>query len=272
MAGRNRMPRQPMNSDLHGYRDGPPPPLPRVARGHAMPPPPLPFEEEIALRRDEIRRIVADNRHLMDEIVALRRELPHVKDELHVLSQAMPKLRAEKEAETRELIQRGLKLEGELRSLEPFREELMQLRSEFKKLEALREEMSAKVQSMTKELKHLQMENQQMPILRTELDGLHQELMRTRTAHEYEMKASAEQMEQKQAMEKNLVSMAREIEKLRAELEKRGRGPVPGPYGMPKANPEMGFSGGFREGYGADKGFYGGGPWPPYDSRGFPHH
>lgn len=47
----------------------------------------------------------------------------------------------------------------------------------------------------------------------------------SRTAHEYEMKASAEQMEQKQAMEKNLVSMAREIEKLRAELEKRGRGP-----------------------------------------------
>jgi len=49
-----------------------------------------------------------------------------------------------------------------------------------------------------------------------------------RTGYEYEQKAHAEQMEQRQAMEKNLVSMAREIEKLRAELmsrEKRARGP-----------------------------------------------
>ena len=49
-----------------------------------------------------------------------------------------------------------------------------------------------------------------------------------RTGYEYEQKAHAEQLEQRQAMEKNLVSMAREIEKLRAELmswEKRTRGP-----------------------------------------------
>lgn len=38
-----------------------------------------------------------------------------------------------------------------------------------------------------------------------------------RRAYEYEKKANEEQIEQKQAMEKNLVSMAREIEKLRAE-------------------------------------------------------
>ena len=49
-----------------------------------------------------------------------------------------------------------------------------------------------------------------------------------RTGYEYEQKVHAEQLEQRQAMEKNLVSMAREIEKLRAELmsrEKRARGP-----------------------------------------------
>lgn len=45
-----------------------------------------------------------------------------------------------------------------------------------------------------------------------------------RTAYEYEKKANTEQMEQRQAMEKNLVSMARELEKLRTELERRSRG------------------------------------------------
>lgn len=48
-----------------------------------------------------------------------------------------------------------------------------------------------------------------------------------RRAFEFEKKANEEQLEQKQAMEKNLISMAREIEKLRAEQlssERRGRG------------------------------------------------
>lgn len=47
-----------------------------------------------------------------------------------------------------------------------------------------------------------------------------------RTAFEYEKKANVEQLDQRQAMEKNLVSMARDVEKLRAELtnaEKRQR-------------------------------------------------
>lgn len=39
-----------------------------------------------------------------------------------------------------------------------------------------------------------------------------------RTALEYEKKGNAELVEQRQAMEKNLVSMARELEKLRADL------------------------------------------------------
>lgn len=39
-----------------------------------------------------------------------------------------------------------------------------------------------------------------------------------RTMVDYEKKANIEFMEQRQSMEKNLVSMAREVEKLRAEL------------------------------------------------------
>lgn len=39
-----------------------------------------------------------------------------------------------------------------------------------------------------------------------------------RSAFEYEKKGNLDLMEQRQIMEKNLVSMAREIEKLRADL------------------------------------------------------
>ena len=50
-----------------------------------------------------------------------------------------------------------------------------------------------------------------------------------RTAFEFEKKANTELLEQRTAMEKNLVSMAREVEKLRAELtnvEKKSRGGI----------------------------------------------
>lgn len=42
--------------------------------------------------------------------------------------------------------------------------------------------------------------------------------MTSRSAVDYEKKAKIELMDQRQAMETNLVSMAREVEKLRAEL------------------------------------------------------
>lgn len=50
--------------------------------------------------------------------------------------------------------------------------------------------------------------------------------MTARAAIEYEKKGHAENYEQGQAMEKNLILMAREVEKLRAEIanaEKRAR-------------------------------------------------
>ena len=50
----------------------------------------------------------------------------------------------------------------------------------------------------------------------------------SRSIFEFEKKANEQLVEQNQAMEKNLVSMAREIEKLRAEQassERRARGP-----------------------------------------------
>ncbi|WOL20081.1 protein FLX-like 3 isoform X1 [Canna indica] len=262
MAGRNRMSRHPMSEGSRSFRDGPP--LRRPMPLHHV-------EEELALRHDEIRRLHADNRLLMDENVALRREITFVKDELHQASQAIPKLRADKEVEARDLIQRSLKMEAELRALEPLREEALQLKSEAQKLDSLRQELSGKVQALQQDLKHLQTENQQLPTLRVEIDGLRQELVRARTAYEYEKKANAEQVEQRQAMEKNLVSMAREVEKLRTELEKRARGPGSGAYIMNPGS-DVNYPAHFGDGYASEKGFYGAGPWAPNDPRGYPRH
>ncbi|KAJ0974916.1 hypothetical protein J5N97_016881 [Dioscorea zingiberensis] len=254
---------------MGSFRDAP---APYLHRGHG----PVPLnvlEEDLAIRRDEIRRLVANNRLLIDENVALGREIAAGKEELHNLGQMIPKIRADKEAQTRDLIQKGLKLEAELRSLEPVKSEVLQLQSECQKLDAFNQEMQGKIQGLSQDLKRLRAENEQIPTLKIEVDGLRQEFMMARSAYEYEKKLNTEQMEQRQVLEKNLVSMAREVEKLKAEslsMDNRARGPD-GPYGLLRGSPDMRYPGAFGDGFGNEKGGpYGTGPWGTFN-HGYPH-
>ncbi|XP_057963432.1 protein FLX-like 3 [Malania oleifera] len=258
MAGRNRLPHH--ADGLRGFRDGP---RPVLNRGPGpLPLHPAAMEEEIELRHRELQRIVAENRHVIEDNTILERELAAAKEEIHRLGQVIPKLRADKDAQARELIERGLKLEAELRAAEPLRAEVVQLRAEVMKLNTLRQDLSGQVQGLTQDITRMKAENQQFMALRTDVEGMHKEVAEARRAYEYEKKANEEQMEQKQAMEKNLISMAREIEKLRAEqlnTERRARG-FGGSYGMLNGSPEMRYpSAGFADGYG--------GAWGPYDKR-----
>ncbi|XP_078438584.1 DNA double-strand break repair protein [Wolffia australiana] len=178
-------------------------------------PPPAVYEDEIEFQRVEIRRLVADNRRLADNCAGLQRELGMAKEEIHRLNLHTADIRADKDAQMRDLIDKGMKMEAELRAMEPLRAEVEQLRANIQKLNGMRQEQ---VQGLTQELSRMQVDAKQAHALKAELEGLRQELIRVRGALEYEKKGNAELVEQRQAMEKNLVSMAREVEKLRAEV------------------------------------------------------
>ncbi|KAL6969849.1 hypothetical protein U1Q18_029563 [Sarracenia purpurea var. burkii] len=262
MAGRNRLPRQ--ADGFRGFRDGPQQVL---RRPESLPLHPAALEEELELQHRDLQRILAENRHVVDENVILQRELAAAKDDIHRLGQIISKVRADREARARELIDRGLRLEAELRAVDPLRTEVMQLRAEAQKLTASRQDLSNQVQTLTKDVTRMKAENQQLKSLKADIDGLHKELLEARRAFEYEKKANEEQTEQKQAMEKNLISMAREIEKLRAEqlsVERGAHGLGAGGYGMYNASPERRYAG---SAYGD---IYGGGAWGTYDKRGPP--
>lgn len=260
--------------DRRGYPDiseGPP-----LIRG-PMPRPPHPalLEEELEIQFAEIRRLAGENQRLAEDRLGLHREFAMAKEELHRMSMVIGETRADKEAHCRDLIEKGLKLEADLRATEPLRNEVIQLRADVKKLNALRQEMSGQVHTLQKELSMVQVENQQIPLLRSEIDGLRQEIVRVRTVFEFEKKANAELVEQIQPMEKNLVSMAREVEKLRADLASAdsrqwGSG---GTYGMKHSSLEGDFPTTYGDGYGlhtavGDKGpLYGAGSgsWRAFD-------
>ncbi|GMI93731.1 FLX-LIKE 3 [Hibiscus trionum] len=259
MAGRNRFPREAFNG-RRGYpperpfHRGPPPPQ--------RPPHPALLEEELEMQHAEIRRLLSDNSRLVEDRMAIRQELGAAKDEIHRLNLVIGEIRAEQELHSRGLIDKGLKLEADLRATEPLKKEAVQLRAEVQKLNNVKQELTGQVQTLKQDVARLQADNQHISVLRAEIDGLHQELMRARNAIDYEKKSNIELMEQRQAMEKNMVSMAREVEKLRAELAIMDGRPwaAGGPYGMNFNSSEGSFPAPY-EGYGAnlaaaDKGPY----------------
>lgn len=89
-------------------------------------------------------------------------------------------VRAEQEIRCRELREKGMKLEADLRAAEPLKKEAAQLRTEVQKLNNLRQDLATQVKTLTQDIARLQADNQQIPHLRAEIDGMHQELMHTR--------------------------------------------------------------------------------------------
>ncbi|XP_035542981.1 protein FLX-like 3 [Juglans regia] len=59
---------------------------------------------------------------------------------------------------------------------------------------------STQVQSLTKDILRLKVDNQQIPLLRAEIDGMHQELMHATIVLDYEKKATTELMGQRQTV------------------------------------------------------------------------
>lgn len=243
--------RHSMRDGPQGFRDDLPP------RGHGQASL-HPLEEDIVAQDMDIRRLLAENQHLADGNIARNRELGVLKEELNALSQTIPKIRADKETMAREHIQKCLKLEAELRTLEPLKAELVHLKSEAKELDAQCQELSSKAQGMSQDLKLLQAENQQIPTLKADLDALREEVMLARTACEYERKVHSSFLEQRTQMENNLVTMARDIEKLRAEhrsMEQRLGSSGVGGYGkLLSSAGDAGYFSSLGDAYNSEKG------------------
>jgi len=213
-------------------------------------PHPAVLEEELESLELELRRLLADNRALAEEHEDLNRELQAGKDEIRHLNVIISDITAEKEAYISKLVDKKRKLEAELRANEHLRDEIVQLRGEIEKLIGARKELSADAASLMEDLTRERSVKHQLPMLKAELDGLQQELIHVRyictlfcvpsdyqvqlaigmllfpwivfcrTACELERKGNFELVEQRKAMEKNMISMAQEIEQMRAELAK----------------------------------------------------
>uniref|UniRef100_A0A1D1ZDL8 Kinesin light chain 4 n=1 Tax=Anthurium amnicola TaxID=1678845 RepID=A0A1D1ZDL8_9ARAE len=245
--------RPPHPALLDDLRDGP---FGRVGGGPPQRPlHPAVLEERLAGQHQEIQGLLIDNQRLAATHVALKQELAAAQHELQRVSHVVGAMHADKDSQLREMYEKAMKMESELRVAEAMRAEFIQVRGDVQKLNATRQELTDKMQMLTQDLARSSADLQQAPLLKAEIESMKQEVQRVRTAIEYEKKGYAENFEQGQVMEKNLIAMAREVEKLRAEVanvDKRAQAPAA------SGNPGAGYSGTYANPNPA----YGGNPYP----------
>ncbi|KAK6927144.1 hypothetical protein RJ641_008863 [Dillenia turbinata] len=224
-------------------------------------------EERLIAQRREIQTLLLDNQRLAATHVALKQELAAAHQELRHLSAAAATVKAERDAEVRDVYERSLKMDADVRSIDALRAELAQVRSGVQKLTAARDELTAELQEKESSLARVRAELKPFQGIRAEIEGLRQELQRGRAAVEHEKKTQLANLEQGRLMEKNMGYMVREMEKLRAELanaEKRARAAA---AAAAAANPNSIYEtgAGFGTSYGNPETGYAGNPYPgPY--------
>ncbi|MCO5549258.1 hypothetical protein L7F22_002725 [Adiantum nelumboides] len=185
------------------------------------------LEQKVLTQHQEIQKLLSENQRLAAMHVALRQELAVTQQDVQRVQQVF----IEKEQQTRVLTEKVVKLEAEARSTEPLKTELENAKAGAHKLLALRTELSNQVNQLTQDLQKARNDAQAASTTKGEMEALRDEIQRARAAFEYEKKANAELLEQRGVMEKNLVSMAREMEKLRAELTNADMKARVGSYG-----------------------------------------
>ncbi|EPS64840.1 hypothetical protein M569_09938 [Genlisea aurea] len=178
MAGRNRLPRY--ADDFRSFPEDPRH-IP-LNRGPVLPPfrHPAALEEELDFQQREIQRLLIENRHVIDDNVMLERDLNAVKEEILRLNQAIANGRADRDAHTREVMDRQLKMEADLRSLDSVRTDIKQLRVEMQNLGLKRQELTSQIQSANKDINRLKSENSQIAVFKASVEKMQRELSDTR--------------------------------------------------------------------------------------------
>ncbi|KAH7569285.1 hypothetical protein JRO89_XS06G0137200 [Xanthoceras sorbifolium] len=219
-------------------RHGPPPGLPAGHRLLEPRPHPGLLEDKIAVQAAEIERLAGENHRLAATHGSLREELVASQQEIPRLRAHIRSMHVESDIQIRVLLDKIAKMEANIRAGERIKKDLQQAHVEAQSLVKARQELIVKIQQASQELHKVRLEVKSLPALHTELESLKQEYQRLRATFEYEKGLNIGKVEQLQAMEKDLFGMAREIEKLRAEVQNAEmRAHAPSPYTSGYMNP-----------------------------------
>ncbi|KAK9093896.1 hypothetical protein Scep_025365 [Stephania cephalantha] len=176
------------------------------------------LEKKVVVQEAEMECLTRENQRLAATHVTWRQELVAMQQEMQSLQARIGSIETESGIQIRILLEKIAKMEDDIRAGESVKKDLLEARKEVQSLIEARQDLTTQIQLSTQDLQKAHADVKQLPELHAELNNLEQEHQRLRVAFEYEKSLNMEQVEQLHAMEKNLLSMAREVEKLHAEV------------------------------------------------------
>ncbi|CAD6343671.1 unnamed protein product [Miscanthus lutarioriparius] len=132
--------------------------------------------------------------------------------------------RAEREGEVRALADQAAHIEAEARAVAAARAEVDQVHADVQVLAAVRTDLVNRLQGLRENLAHKKAEASKTDSVRAQIETMRREIQKGRAAVDFEKKAHSDNLEQSKAMEKNMIAVASEIERLRGELANAEKG------------------------------------------------
>ncbi|XP_057787791.1 protein FLX-like 4 [Salvia miltiorrhiza] len=203
-------------------------PLPSIHH-HTEPFPPELLERKLASQTVEIEQLTMDNRKLAASYMALRQDLANAKGEADKIREHMRSIQNEGDIQISILLDKIAKTDADTGVGDSIKKELQAAHAEAQSLMTAKLELSVKLKQATKELDITRETINKNTEMRSELDSLKQEYQRLRKTFEYEKCSSVEKVEEMKILEKDLIGIAEEVERLRAEVlsaEMRASGAV----------------------------------------------
>lgn len=186
-------------------------------------------DSKLVGRSAEIERLASDKQKLSASHIALRQELATTLQDIQKLRAHIGSIQTECDLQIRILLEKMAKMEVRIRAGENVKKDLQRAHAEARALVATRQELINQVEQATQELKKARADMEKLPEMNAELDRLTQEHQKLRLTFEHEKSLNNEKAAQMELMEKDLVGMAKEVERLRAEIqnsEKRANAPM----------------------------------------------
>lgn len=191
-----------------------------------LPPPEL-RDNRFAARAAELEQLAGDHHRLAATYVALKQDLSAAQREVQKLKEHIRSTQTESDIQVRLLLDKIAKMEVDLRTVESSRKDVEEAHLEARSLVSANMELSGKIHHVMQELEKAHADVKKLPEMHDELDSLKKEHQKLRKTFLYEKGLNIEKVEQMKLLEKELVGMANEVERLRAEVliaEKRAQG------------------------------------------------
>ncbi|GKV08421.1 hypothetical protein SLEP1_g20050 [Rubroshorea leprosula] len=208
------------------------------------------LEDRIAIQHREIQSLLLDNQRLTANHVALKQDLSRAQQELRHLSAAAANVKAERDAEVREVYERSLKMNAEVRSIDVMKAELAQVRDDIQKFTMDRQELTEQLQAINGELVKAKADVKQLPEIEAEIQRVQQEIQKGRAAIETEKTTRASNLNQRQILEKNIIFVSRELQRLHEDVVNAEKRAMAAAAANVAANPGVGYGVNYGHPYG----------------------